>query len=430
MKTTLIEKGKSMTQLISAKNGQLTPEIEAVALKEGISPKDLLEKVAEGKVVILKNINHKNVIPTGIGEGLTIKINANIGTSNQRSSVQEEVCKLKVVEKYGADAVMDLSTGKDIDKVRRELISRCNIPFGTVPIYQAGVETINIEDSILELTKDKLFEAIEKHCRDGVDFITVHCGVTKNVVKALKEQQRVTGIVSRGGSMLASWISRHNEENPLYEYYDELLDIAKTYDTTLSLGDGLRPGCGADAGDRAQVCETIVLGELINRARKAGVQAMVEGPGHVPLNLIPGMMETIKTLTQGAPLYVLGPLVTDIAPGYDHITAAIGGTLAAYHGADFLCYVTPSEHIGLPDAEQVKVGIITSKIAAHSADVAKGNKKAIERDRQMSKARVELDWTKQSEFAIDKDVFEKINNGSPCTMCGEYCSMKLVKQYM
>jgi len=419
-----------MTQLISAQNGQLTPEMEAIALKEGISSQALLKKVADGKIVILKNIKHENVIPTGVGEGLTIKINANIGTSNQKSSIEEEVCKLRIVEKYGADAVMDLSTGKDIDKVRRELISKCSIPFGTVPIYQAGVEAITIEESILELSKDRLFEAIEKHCRDGVDFITVHCGVTQKVVNALREQQRVTGIVSRGGSMLASWIVRHNAENPLYEYYDELLDIAKTYDTTLSLGDGLRPGCGADAGDRGQVAETIVLGELVNRARKAGVQTMVEGPGHVPLNLIPGMIETIKTLTQGAPLYVLGPLVTDIAPGYDHITSAIGGTLAAFHGADFLCYVTPSEHIGLPNAQQVKEGIIASKIAAHAADVAKGNIKAIERDRQMSQARVNLDWTKQAEFAIDKEVFDKIDNGAPCTMCGEYCSMKLVKQYM
>jgi phosphomethylpyrimidine synthase len=419
-----------MTQLISARNGQLTPEMQAIALKEGIDSAEIIKKVAEGKIVILKNINHQNVIPTGVGEGLTIKINANIGTSNQRSTVDEEICKLKVVEKYGADTVMDLSTGSDIDKVRRELISKCSIPFGTVPIYQAGVEAINIEESILELSKDKLFSAIEKHCKDGADFITVHCGVTKSVVESLREQKRITGIVSRGGSMLASWIAKHNRENPLYEYYDELLEIAKKYDATLSLGDGLRPGCGADAGDRAQVSETVILGELVNRARKAGVQTMVEGPGHVPLNLIPGMIETIKILTQGAPLYVLGPLVTDIAPGYDHITSAIGGTLAAFHGADFLCYVTPSEHIGLPNAEQVKEGIIASKIAAHAADVAKGNLKAIERDRQMSQARVDLDWTKQAEFAIDKEVFEKIDNGAPCTMCGEYCSMKLVKQYM
>ena len=419
-----------MTQLISAQNNELTPEVKAIAVKEEIDAKVLMQKVAEGKVVVLKNINHKNVIPTGIGEGLSVKINANIGTSSQRSTTDDEICKLRISEKYGADTIMDLSTGPNIDTIRRELISKCSIPIGTVPIYQAGIEAINYKESILELTKDKLFEAIEKHCKDGMDFITVHCGVTKQVVNALREQDRVTGIVSRGGSMIATWIQNHQKENPLYEYYDELLEIAKTYDCTLSLGDGLRPGCGADAGDRAQVSETIVLGELVNRARKAGVQTMVEGPGHVPLNLIPGIMETIKTLTQGAPLYILGPLVTDIAPGYDHITAAIGGTLAAYHGADFLCYVTPSEHIGLPNAEQVKIGIISSKIAAHAADIARGRKASIQRDYDMSVARVNLDWTTQAELAIDKDVFENIDDGDPCTMCGEYCSMKLVKQYM
>jgi len=419
-----------MTQLISARNNELTPEMEAIALKEEIKTEELIKKVAEGKIVILKNINHTNVIPLGVGEGLSVKVNANIGTSNQRSTLEEELCKLKMSEKAGADTIMDLSTGKNIDETRREIILHSRIPVGTVPIYQAGVEAINYEESILELTKDKIFEAVEKHCKDGVDFITVHSGVTKHVVKTLQEQGRVTGIVSRGGSMLASWIAKHQKENPLYEYYDELLEIAKAYDVTLSLGDGLRPGCGADAGDRAQVTETIVLGELVNRARKAGVQSMVEGPGHVPLNLIPGMIETIKTLTQGAPLYILGPLVTDIAPGYDHITSAIGGTLAAFHGADFLCYVTPSEHIGLPNVEQVKQGIIASKIAAHAADVARGRQSAIKRDLEMSIARKNLDWTKQAQYAIDKDVFEKIEDGSPCTMCGEYCSMKLVKQYM
>jgi phosphomethylpyrimidine synthase len=419
-----------MTQLLSAKNNELTPEMEAIALKEGIKSEELIKSVAEGKVVILKNLKHTNVIPTGVGEGLSIKVNANIGTSNQKSSVQEEINKLQMAEQAGADTLMDLSTGKYIDETRREIISLSSIPIGTVPIYQAGVEAINYEESILELTKDKIFEAVEKHCTDGVDFITVHCGVTKSVVKTLQEQGRITGIVSRGGSMLASWIAKHQRENPLYEHYDELLEIAKTYDVTLSLGDGLRPGCGADAGDRAQVAETIVLGELVNRARKAGVQTMVEGPGHVPLNLIPGMIETIKTLTHHAPLYILGPLVTDIAPGYDHITSAIGGTLAAYHGADFLCYVTPSEHLGLPDAEQVKLGIISSKIAAHAANVARGRKDAIKQDLEMSIARQNLDWTQQMKHAIDKDVFEKIENGAPCTMCGEYCSMKLVKQYL
>jgi len=419
-----------MTQIISARKNELTPEMAAVAKKEGICPNELMQKVAEGKIVILKNTLRENVIPTGVGEGLSIKINANIGTSSQRSCIEEELIKLEAAEKAGADAIMDLSTGENIDKTRKEIISKATVPIGTVPIYQASVEAIRDKSSVLELDKDKIFSAIEAHCKSGVDFITVHCGVTKAVVSALKEQGRVTGIVSRGGSMLASWITGHGIENPLYENYDELLEIAKAYDVTLSLGDGLRPGCGADAGDRAQVMETIILGELVNRARKAGVQSMVEGPGHVPLHLVSGMIQTIKTLTQGAPLYVLGPLVTDIAPGYDHITSAIGGTLAAMSGADFLCYVTPSEHLGLPGLEQVKQGVVASKIAAHAADVANGRKEAIERDRLMSVARMELDWTKQAEYAIDKDIFEKIDNGSPCTMCGEYCSMKLVKQYI
>lgn len=417
-----------MTQILSARNGEITPELAAVAIKEEIDEQLLRAKVAEGRVAILKNINHKNVIPVGVGEGLTIKINANIGTSHQRSTLEEELAKLKTVIDTGADAVMDLSTGKLVDETRKSIIEASTIPVGTVPVYQAGIESINYEGSIMELTKDSIFEAIEKQCRGGVDFITVHCGVTKKVVDALHQQTRVTGIVSRGGSMHAAWIKGHGKENPLYEYYDELLDLAKTYDATLSLGDGLRPGCGADAGDRAQVMETIVLGELVNRARKVGVQTMVEGPGHVPFNMIKGMMETIKTLTNHAPLYVLGPLVTDIAPGYDHITSAIGGTLAAASGADFLCYVTPSEHLSLPNIDQVRKGIITCKIAAHAADIAKGNKKAIERDLQMSIARYNLDWTSQAKYALDKTVFETIDDGKPCTMCGEFCSMKLMKE--
>ena len=419
-----------MTQLISARNGEMTPELLAIAEKERIEPVVLMQKVAEGKVCILKNINHKNCIPTAIGEGTSIKINANIGTSKERSCTQEELQKLRIVHEAGADAVMDLSTGENIDETRAAILKECRIPLGTVPVYQAGKEAMDGHGSILDLDKDKLFSDIEKHCRDGVDFITVHCGVTRQVVNFLREQGRICDIVSRGGALLASWIIGHNKENPLYEFYDDLLDIAKTYDTTLSLGDGLRPGCGADAGDRAQVAETLYLGELVSRARKAGVQTMVEGPGHVPLNKIPAMIETIKVLTQDAPLYVLGPLVTDIAPGYDHITAAIGGTLAAYHGADFLCYVTPAEHLGLPDSEQVRQGIITSKIAAHSADVAKGNIQAIERDRQMSIARKALDWDAQQALAIDKTVFEHIEKGKPCTMCGKYCSMKLINDYL
>lgn len=417
------------TQIIEAQKGKITPEMEAVALKENVDVKTIREKVAQGRIVILKNNQRENIIPTAVGEGLTVKINANIGTSNEKSSIEEELQKVKIIENTGADVLMDLSTGKNIDETRKAIIQSTKLPIGTVPMYQAGKEAIDGYRDISKLSKDKLFSDIEKHCKDGIDFITVHCGVTKFVVDALEKQGRVTDIVSRGGSMLACWVKATGKENPLYEYYDELLDIARTYDCTLSLGDGLRPGCGADAGDRAQVAETIVLGELVKRARAAGVQTMVEGPGHVPLNLIPSMMETIKVLTDYAPLYVLGPLVTDIAPGYDHITSAIGGTLAAYHGADFLCYVTPSEHLGLPNAQQVREGIITSRIAAHAADVAKGNKKAIEQDRLMSVARKNLDWTEQAKYAIDKCVFDKINDGKPCTMCGEYCSMKIFKEY-
>ncbi len=417
------------TQIIEAKKGNITQEMEYVAKTEDIDVNVLREKIALGRIVILKNNQRKNVIPTAVGEGLTVKINANIGTSFERSSTAEEIQKVKVIEASGAHVLMDLSTGHNIDETRLAILNETKLPLGTVPMYQAGKEAIDEYKDIGKLSKEKLFSDIEKHCKSGVDFITVHCGVTKFVVDVLEKQGRVTDIVSRGGSMLACWIKATGKENPLYEYYDDLLDIARNYDVTLSLGDGLRPGCGYDAGDRAQVAETLVLGELVKRAREAGVQSMVEGPGHVPLNKIPAMMETIKVLTDYAPLYVLGPLVTDIAPGYDHITAAIGGTLAAYHGADFLCYVTPAEHIGLPDAKQVREGIITSLIAAHAADVARGNKKAIERDRLMSIARKDLDWENQAKYAIDKCVFENIKNGKPCTMCGQYCSMKIFKEY-
>lgn len=417
------------TQIIEAKNGKITPEMFAVAEKEGLSQQEIIEKVASGRVVILKNNRRENVVPTAVGEGTTVKINANIGTSLERSSIEEELDKVKIIEATGADVLMDLSTGNNIDETRKRIIAATNLPIGTVPMYQAGKEALDIHKNLGELSKDKLFSDIEKHCKDGIDFITVHCGVTKFVVEQLEKQGRITNIVSRGGSMLACWIKATGRENPLYEYYDELLELVREYDCTLSLGDGLRPGCTADAGDRAQVAETMVLGELVKRAREAGVQSMIEGPGHVPLNKIPAMMETIKVLTDYAPLYVLGPLVTDIAPGYDHITSAIGGTLAAYHGADFLCYVTPAEHLGLPDVKQVREGIIASKIAAHAADLARGNKKAIEQNLKMSIARKDLDWEGQRNYAIDKCVFDKIDNGKPCTMCGQYCSMKIFKEY-
>lgn len=417
------------TQIIEAKKGNLTAEMEYVAKVEGICKNKVLKNVANGSLVILKNNTRKDVIPTAVGKDVTVKINANIGTSLEKSSLNEELDKVKIIETTGADVLMDLSTGCDIDKVRRKIIASTKLPIGTVPIYQAGKEALDEFKDISKLSKDKLFSDIEKQCKDGVDFITVHCGVTKFVVEQLEKQGRICDIVSRGGSMLACWIKATGRENPLYEYYDELLEIARTYDCTLSLGDGLRPGCIADASDRAQVAETIVLGELVKRARDYGVQTMVEGPGHVPINIIPSMIETIKLLTDNAPLYVLGPIVTDIAPGYDHITSAIGGTLAAIHGADFLCYVTPAEHLGLPDVKDVREGIIASKIAAHAADLGRGNEKAFETDKNMSIARKNLDWETQAKYAIDKCVFDKIDNGKPCTMCGQYCSMKIFKEY-
>lgn len=417
------------TQIIEAQKGNITEQMEFIAKKEGVTAEFVREKVASGRVVILKNNTREDVIPTAVGEGMTVKINANIGTSMERSNIETELAKVKIIEATGADVLMDLSTGADIDDTRKQIIRATRLPIGTVPMYQAGKEALDDYKDIAKLSKDKLFSDIEKQCKDGIDFITVHCGVTKFVVDQLEKQGRVTDIVSRGGSMLACWIKATGKENPLYEYYDELLDLVRQYDCTLSLGDGLRPGCTADAGDRAQVAETLILGELVKRARDAGVQAMVEGPGHVPLNKVASMIETIKVLTDYAPLYVLGPLVTDIAPGYDHITSAIGGTLAAMHGADFLCYVTPAEHLGLPDVKQVREGIIASKIAAHSADLARGNKAAYERDLNMSIARKNLDWEGQKKYAIDKCVFEHIDAGKPCTMCGQYCSMKIFKEY-
>lgn len=420
------------TQIIEAQQGNITEEMRIVAKQEGKSEEYIRKRVATGRIVILKNNTRENCIPVGVGEGLTVKINANIGTSKEKSSLKEELDKVRVIEITGADVLMDLSTGDDLDIVREKIIASTCLPIGTVPMYQAGKEALDEHKDIAQLSKEKLFKDIEKHCATGIDFITVHCGVTRFVIEQLEAQGRLTGIVSRGGAMLACWMKATGKENPLYEFYDELLDIARTYDVTLSLGDGLRPGCGADAGDRAQVAETIVLGELVKRAREAGVQAMVEGPGHVPLNQIPSMIKTIKELTDFAPLYVLGPLVTDIAPGYDHITSAIGGTVAALNGADFLCYVTPAEHLGLPNAKQVREGIITAKIAAHAADVAKGNKMAIEMDKKMSIARKNLDWKGQRDCAIDKTAFDGINcekDGEPCTMCGNYCSMKIFKEY-
>ena len=421
-------------QLIAARDGKITPEMERVAQDEGIDKEQLRQYIAEGKATILANNRHKNFTPKGVGKGLSVKVNANIGTSSERIDIDAELEKLDVATKAGADTVMDLSTGGNLDEIRKIIMDRASIPIGTVPIYQAAVEAVKKRKSITKLDPDEFFDVIEKHGMDGVDFITVHCGVTKSSIERLKKQGRITGIVSRGGAFLTEWIIVNDRENPLYEQYDRLIKIAKKYDMTLSLGDALRPGCIADATDRGQIEELIILGELCAEAIKNGVQVMIEGPGHMPINQIETNMILQKKLCNDAPFYVLGPLVTDIAPGYDHITSAIGGALAAFYGADFLCYVTPSEHLGLPTPNDVRDGVVVTRIAAHAADLARGSKKAFELNKAMSEYRKALDWEGQIKCAIDPQKIIDFRKGrdlndNVCSMCGEFCSMKIVKDY-
>jgi len=421
-------------QLIEARKGKITKAMELIAKDEGIEKNLLCKLIAEGKAVILANNSHKAFTPKGVGKELSVKVNANIGTSPERVDIKIEIEKLKMATKAGADTVMDLSTGGDLNEIRKVIIANAGIPIGTVPIYQAAVEAVKKRKTITKMVPDEIFEVIEKHGMDGVDFITVHCGVTQRSLERLKKQGRITDIVSRGGAFLAEWMIVNKKENPLYEGYDRLLRIAKRYDMTLSLGDGLRPGSIADATDRAQVEELIILGELCKEAIKSGVQVMIEGPGHVPINLIEANIVLQKKLCNEAPFYVLGPIVTDIAPGYDHITSAIGGALAGYYGADFLCYVTPSEHLGLPTPKDVWDGVMVTKIAAHAADIARGNQKALRLDQAMSTYRKALNWEGQIKCAIDPDKikdFRKERNlhDDVCSMCGEYCAMKIVKDY-
>ncbi|AEG14161.1 Phosphomethylpyrimidine synthase [Desulfofundulus kuznetsovii DSM 6115] len=425
-----------MTQLLAARAGEITAAMRRVSEREKVPVEEILKKVAAGTVVIPANKNHVSLDPCGIGEGLRTKINANLGTSTAFPGIEDELTKLEAALKAGTDAVMDLSTGGDLDGCRRAILARSSVPVGTVPIYQAAVEAREKRGGIVKMTADDLFAVIEKQAADGVDFITVHCGITLETIGRLQRQGRVTDIVSRGGSFLAGWMLHNERENPLYEQFDRLLEICLRYDVTLSLGDGLRPGCLADATDRAQIQELIVLGELVDRARAAGVQAMVEGPGHVPLDQVAANVQVQKTLCNGAPFYVLGPLVTDVAPGYDHITAAIGGALAAMAGADFLCYVTPSEHLGLPTIDDVKEGVVASRIAAHAADLVKGVPGAREWDLAMARARKALDWEAQINLAIDPEKArayrEKRNPAGTkaCTMCGDFCAMEIVARYL
>lgn len=423
-----------MTQLQKAREGIITPEMEAAAKREGLRPEVIRQGLADGTIVLPANINHKSLEPCVIGRGTRTKVNANIGTSTDFPDAEAELAKLQQVVDAGADAVMDLSTGPNISATRRRILAASPLPVGTVPVYQATADANVRYGAMVKLTADDLFAVIEEHAADGVDFITVHCGVTRQVVDVLKKRRRVTDIVSRGGAFLTGWMLHHDCENPLYERYDEILEIAAKYDMTLSLGDGLRPGCLADATDGPQIQELLVLGELVERAWARGVQVMVEGPGHVPLNQVRSNVELQKSLCKGAPFYVLGPLVTDVAPGYDHITSAIGGALAAWAGADFLCYVTPAEHLGLPDAKDVRDGIMASRIAAHAADIAKGLPGALDWDLSMAKARKALDWDAQIALSIDPAhaaaVREKKNPGhrKECSMCGEFCAMRVVSE--
>lgn len=425
-----------MSQIQEARKGNTTPEMEAVARAEGVRAGSVLEGVANGTIVITRNTNRTAIAPLGIGKGLRTKINANIGTSRDRMSIPGEIEKLKAAVAAGADAVMDLSTGGPIVEIRKEILRQSTVAVGTVPIYQAAVETVEQGKSVVQMDPDLLFRVIEEQAEEGVDFITVHCGVTRGSVERLMRQGRIMDVVSRGGAFHVEWIITNDAENPLYARYDRLLEIARKYDLTLSLGDGMRPGCLADATDRAQIDELITLGELRDAALDAGVQVMIEGPGHVPVNQVETNIRIQKELCKGAPFYVLGPLVTDVAPGYDHITSAIGGAIAGAAGADFLCYVTPSEHLRLPDIDDVREGVIASRIAAHAADIAKGVPGALDWDREMARRRKALDWKGQIELAVDPERARRLRESSipsesdVCTMCGQFCSMKGLSRYL
>lgn len=424
------------TQMQFARQGVITKEMEFVAREENLSSEFIREGVAKGTIAICCNINHKNLKPRGVGAGLRVKVNANIGTSDSFPELAPELGKLHAAIAAGTDSIMDLSTGGNITASRRAIIGASDVMVGTVPIYQVAVETIQKRGAVVEMIKEDLFDVIRMQAQDGADFMTLHCGINRNVLKALTDEGRIMDVVSRGGSFITGWMLHNGKENPLYEYFDEILDICEEYDVTISLGDGLRPGCLADGTDRAQIQELLNLGELTQRAWERDVQVMVEGPGHMPYDQIETNMKLQKRLCHEAPFYVLGPLVTDVAPGYDHITSAIGGTLAAISGADFLCYVTPAEHLGLPDLNDVREGVIAARIAAHAADLARGNENAWAWDNDMAQARKDLDWEKQLALAIDpvkarEYRLKKNKTGEEaCSMCGEYCAVKIVGKYL
>lgn len=423
-----------LTQLESARKGLITDEMKMAAEAEQVDPEVLRKGIAEGKIVLLANVNHSNARPLAIGQGLRTKVNANIGSSRDQADPELECEKARQAVAAGADTLMDLSTGGDIDDIRKRIMEAAPIAIGTVPFYQTAIECAQQERPLVEMDPEDLFAVIEKHVREGVDFLTVHCGVTLISKERMEAEGRLMDVVSRGGSFHIAWMTYQNKENPLYDQFDRLLEIAHSCDAALSLGDGFRPGCLSDASDRAQIQELIVIGELAQRAQKAGVQVMIEGPGHVPLDQIAMNVSLEKKLCHGAPFYVLGPLVTDIAPGYDHITSAIGGAVAAAAGADFLCYVTPSEHLRLPTPDDVWEGVMASRIAAHAADLAKGIPYAIQWDRRMAEYRKKLDWKGQIQESIDPERAKQLRESSmphdeeTCTMCAEFCAIKKMRE--
>ena len=411
----------------AARRGIVTEQMRIVAEKEGISVESLMKYMAEGKAIIPCNKRHTCISPSGLGSMLKTKINVNLGTSRDMTDPEMELEKVKNAVDMGAEAIMDLSSFGDTRVFRKRLTENCPAMIGTVPIYDA---VVYYHKALIKITSEEWLDIVRMHAEDGVDFMTIHCGINRETAHKFKRNKRLTNIVSRGGSIIFAWMEMTGKENPFYEHFDEILDICREYDITLSLGDACRPGSIADATDASQIEELITLGELTKRAWEKDVQVMIEGPGHMPLNQIAANMEIQKTLCYGAPFYVLGPLVTDIAPGYDHITSAIGGAVAASNGASFLCYVTPAEHLRLPDVDDVKEGIIAARIAAHAADIAKGIPNAADWDRQMSLARKELDWEKMFSLAIDPEKAKRYRESSKpekedtCSMCGNFCAVK------
>lgn len=418
-----------------AKRGIISEEMKSVAEYEEVDVKLVCQKVAQGKAVIPKNKLHKVEKPMIVGENFSVKVNANIGTSKGFSSLEEEKEKAKIAIEYGADALMVLSTWGNLREIRKAIVEISPVPVGSVPIYDSAVKSYELNKNVVDFSEKDFLDMVITHAEDGIDFMTIHVGITKRLLEYIKKSKRILKIVSRGGSIIAGWMIKNNKENPFYKHFDELLDIAKEYDITLSLGDGMRPGAIVDASDSQQFEELFTLGELVDEARKKGVQVMIEGPGHIPLNEVEMNVRLMKKVGKEAPIFLLGPLPTDRAMGYDHIACAIGGALAGYFGADFLCYVTPAEHISLPTVEDVKEGVIASKIAATIADVARRNPKALELEREMALARKHFDWEKMFKLALAGNVakekhFKRPYDDKGCSMCGPFCAIKIAEEYI